>query len=170
MNDVNEAHTAVPLWLKHRAIEVAGWVLVVAGVAALVLPGPGLLALVAGLALLASRYTWAKNLLEPVRARAFQLASDGVQTFPRIASSVLGGLVLIGLGIVWGVGTPEPGWWPVADRWWLPGGWGTGTTLIVSGALALGMIIYSFHRYHGHPLLAVDSTKPMPVSTPRRAL
>ena len=35
---------------KALALEVVGWILVVAGIAALILPGPGLLMLFAGLA------------------------------------------------------------------------------------------------------------------------
>jgi Putative transmembrane protein (PGPGW) len=168
MNSAHEPRTFLPPWLKRRAIEVAGWLLVAAGVAALVLPGPGLLCLVAGLALLALRYTWAKRLLQPVKAKAFLLASRGVQHWPGILASVLGGLALVGVGIVWGVGTVVPGWWPVADRWWLPGGWGTGVTLTASGGLALGMIVYSFHRFHGHPMAAGGTVPPMSPRSPRK--
>lgn len=109
-------------WTKRRALEAAGWLLVAAGLAAMVLPGPGLLLLVGGLALLALRYAWAKRLLRPVKARAFLVAAQGVQTWPRLVFSVLGGLALIMTGIVWGVGTPVPRWWPIAPRWWLLGG------------------------------------------------
>lgn len=105
-----EARKLFPPWVRRRGIEVAGWLLMIAGVAALVLPGPGLLCLAAGLVLLAMRYKWAKRLLLPVKAKAFALASQGAQTWPRIISSILGGLALVGLGIVWGVGTPTPGW------------------------------------------------------------
>lgn len=159
----NEPRNFLPPWVKRRAIEVAGWLLLIAGVAALVLPGPGLLCLAAGLALLALRYEWAKRLLLPVKAKALLLASQGAQTWPRIVSSILGGLVLVAVGIVWGMGTPTPGWWPVAGRWWLLGGWGTGVTLIASGGIALGMIVYSFRRFHGHPLVVSDRAGLIPV-------
>jgi hypothetical protein len=53
-------------------------------------------------------------------------------------------LGLIGLGVFWGIRPAAPGWWPFADKWWLVGGWGTGDTLIASGILALGIIVYSF--------------------------
>jgi hypothetical protein len=46
---------------------LAGALLLVAGAAMLVLPGPGILVIVAGLTLLAVDYAWAKRLL--VRAR-----------------------------------------------------------------------------------------------------
>jgi hypothetical protein len=169
MKNAGNSKRFLPPWVKLRAIEVAGWLLVAAGVAALVLPGPGLLCLVAGLALLALRYPWAKWLLKPVKAKAFLAASRGVQTLPRILGSVLGGLALVAVGIAWGVGTPVPGWWPVADHWWLPGGWGTGVTLITSGVLAFVMIVYSFRRFHGHPLATAERVPPMSGGLPAKA-
>ncbi|WP_207345072.1 PGPGW domain-containing protein [Arthrobacter sp. E3] len=147
-------------WWKRRAIEISGWLLILAGLAALVLPGPGLLSLVAGLTLLSMRYMWARRLLRPVKARAFLLAAKGVKTRPRIVASVLGALALALVGIIWGVGTAVPTWWPLADRWWLAGGWGTGVTLISSGGFALSLIVYSFRKFRsqvpGNALPAVS--------------
>jgi hypothetical protein len=128
-------------------LEVLGWALVIGGIAALVLPGPGLLALFAGLVLLSQQYTWAERRVEPVKERAVKAAADGVQTWPRILLSTLGVLWLIGAGVVWAVRPPAPGWWPVAERWWLAGGWAAGITLIVSGLLAGAMIVYAFRTY-----------------------
>ena len=128
-------------------LEVLGWALVVGGIAALVLPGPGLLALFAGLVLLSQQYTWAERRVEPVKERAVKAAADGVQTWPRILLSTLGVLWLIGTGVVWAVRPPAPDWWPVAERWWLAGGWAAGITLIVSGLLAGAMIVYAFRTY-----------------------
>ena len=134
-------------WWKRRGLEIAGWALVIFGLAALVLPGPGLLGLVAGLVLLSTRYVWAKRLLRPVKARALSLAIKSVQTWPRITVSVLGGLILIALGIVWGLHPGVPSWWPIAERWWLVGGWATAITLIASGVVVLALLVYSFHRF-----------------------
>ena len=50
------------------------------GIAALVLPGPGLLALFAGVALLATQYEWAERRLEPVKKAALRGAADSVKT------------------------------------------------------------------------------------------
>jgi uncharacterized protein (TIGR02611 family) len=55
---------------KTIGITIAGGVLVLAGIAMLVLPGPGLLVIVAGLAVLATQYTWAQVALEKTRERA----------------------------------------------------------------------------------------------------
>jgi len=122
---------------------------VVGGIAALVLPGPGLLALFAGLAVLSQQYEWAERRLEPVKERALMAAAEGVETWPRIVASVAGALVLTSLGVVWGVGLPVPSWWPLRDSWWLIGGWGTGATLILSGVIALALVIYSFQTFRG---------------------
>lgn len=130
--------------LKGILIEILGWVLVLVGLAALVLPGPGLLALFAGLALLANRYTWAEKRLAPVKKAALKAARDSVATTPRIISSVGGVLVLIGLGIIWGLQPSVPSWWPLTDSLWLVGGWGAGGTLIGSGIIAGSMIVYSY--------------------------
>ncbi|HWT56089.1 MAG TPA: PGPGW domain-containing protein [Candidatus Microsaccharimonas sp.] len=140
--------------LRHHArriiLEGLGWLLVVVGIAALVLPGPGLLALFAGLALLATQYEWAERRLEPVRKAALKTAADGVKTWPRICLSTLFSLGLIALGVMWGRHPAVPSWWPFANRLWLIGGWGTGATLIGSGLIALAMIIYSYTHFR-HP-------------------
>jgi hypothetical protein len=132
---------------KRILIEGVGWLLMVAGIAALVLPGPGLLMLFAGMALLATQYEWAERRLEPIREAAFKTAADGVKTWPRIIFSVLLALGIIAAGIVWGIHPTVPSWWPLADKWWLIGGWGTGGTLIASGLIALAMIGYSFRKF-----------------------
>jgi uncharacterized protein (TIGR02611 family) len=54
---------------KKTAVTITGGLLVLVGVALLVLPGPGLVVIAAGLAVLASEYVWAKRLLQRVRAK-----------------------------------------------------------------------------------------------------
>ncbi|MBE7325101.1 hypothetical protein IEQ44_10565 [Nocardioides sp. Y6] len=134
---------------KHVLLQGAGWVLVIVGLAALVLPGPGLLALFAGMAMLATQYEWADRRLAPVRRAALRTAADSVRTWLRILLSLIGILVLIGLGIYWGISVAAPSWWPVPDHWWLVGGWGTGATLIGSGVIALALLVYSYLNFRG---------------------
>ncbi len=129
------------------ALQVAGWLLVVVGIAALVLPGPGLLALFAGLALLATQYDWARRRVEPVKEAALRAAAKSVASPARIAMSVAGVAALVALGVVWGVRPDVPGWWPIGDRWWMPGGWGTAVSLIVSGAIAAATLVYSYLNF-----------------------
>ncbi|WP_067434821.1 PGPGW domain-containing protein [Nocardioides jensenii] len=137
---------------KRILLELVGWTLVLAGIAALILPGPGLLMMFGGLVVLSQQYEWAERRLEPVERRAMQAAAEGVRTWPRIIGSALGATWLVGLGIYWIVSPPAPSWWPVDEKWWLFGGLGTGITLIASGLLAFGLLIYSFRRFRGQVL------------------
>ncbi|MRJ75891.1 hypothetical protein GEV29_05035 [Aeromicrobium sp. SMF47] len=134
---------------RRIAIEVFGWTLVVAGLAALVLPGPGLLCLFAGLLILSQQYEWAERRMRPVEVAAYKSAAQGVQTWPRIIASTVFALGIGAVGIVWGIGPDAPTWWPVDEKWWLIGGWGTGATLLASSAFALALIVYSFRRFRG---------------------
>lgn len=142
------------MWFSRTGSEVLGWTLVVAGIILMPLPGPGTLILVSGVALLARHYAWARRLLDPLKARAIEAAVYGVQTIPRITVSVLGGLWLFALGVVWWVGPRIPefevlgvGFGPE-----LPAqGWVTGLGLIVSALLAWGLIVYSVRRWRGDP-------------------
>ena len=138
----------IPAWLRRIGVEVVGWTLVVLGLLALVLPGPGLLGLAAGLAVLSLRYQWAHRLLHPVKAKAFEAAAQAVQTWPRIIASTISALALLAAGIGWGFFSRSiPDWWPYSDKLWLPGGWGTGAGLILSSLVALGLIAYSLRKF-----------------------
>ena len=128
-------------------LEILGWLLLAAGVAALILPGPGLLLLALGLWVLAKNYRWADRLLDPVKRAAYRGASESVTSWPRIILSTLLAVGLIGLGVIWGIRPAAPGWWPLAEKWWLFGGWGTGVFLIASGLLALGLLGWSMKNF-----------------------
>ena len=137
--------------VKHAGSLVLGWLLVLGGLAALVLPGPGLLALFAGLVLLSQHYEWARKRVELVKRAAYKTAADGVQTWPRIVLSLLGVCCLLGLGAVWIWQPPSPQWWPLRDDWWLLGGWAAGGTLVFSGLVALALVVYSIRNFRGVP-------------------
>ena len=62
---------------KRVAVTIVGFALVVAGLVMLVLPGPGLLVIIAGLAVLATEYVWAERMLNLARRKAAQ-AKDKV--------------------------------------------------------------------------------------------
>lgn len=158
----------IPAWLRRTGIEVAGWTLIVAGLAALVLPGPGLLMLVAGLAVLGLRYHWARRFLHPVKAKAFQAAATGVKTWTRVAGSVLGALCIMGIGVIWILQPPVPGWWPLEQQWWLPGGAAAGASFIVSGLIALSLIAYSVRRFRRPKAAASRSAQAAPAAPAAR--
>ena len=117
---------------------VLGGVLLIAGVALLVLPGPGLLLVLAGLLVLASSFPAAQRFVGPVRKRARKAAEVSVSTGPRLAFAVLTGMALIAVGILW---------WLVPT---LPlGGWPTGSSLILSGSILLALLVVSYRRVKG---------------------
>ena len=121
--------------LKRLTIAIAGGVVLLVGVALLVLPGPGLLLVLAGLLILASEFPALEKHVDPVRDRAMKAAEDSVASPLRIAGSVLAGLGLFAAGIVWGL---VPG---------LPlGGWSTGSSLILSGIILFALLIWSYRR------------------------
>jgi uncharacterized protein (TIGR02611 family) len=62
---------------RRVGVTIAGFVVILAGAAMLVLPGPGLLVIIAGLAILATEYVWAQRLLRTARRR-FDQAKDAV--------------------------------------------------------------------------------------------
>ena len=135
---------------KRIVLETAGWALLLIGIAAIPLPGPGLLGVFAGLALLSRQYDWADRRVEPVRLRALRGAAEGVETWPRIVLSCLATVALAGAGALWIMGPEVPGWWPLPELLWLPGGIWTGVTQVGSAIFALGLIIYSYRRFHGN--------------------
>lgn len=136
---------------KNMALGIIGWTLVVLGLAALVLPGPGLLTLFAGLAVLSRRYHWAARLVEPVRRNALHSASQGTQSWWRLCCTLAGTAGLIALGALWLWQPAAPAWWPVSDFWWLVGGTGAGIAMLVSSAAILGLLGYSWVRFRHDP-------------------
>lgn len=128
---------------------MVGWLLVVSGIIALVIPGPGLLLLLAGLVVLAQEYEWARRRLRPVRIKAYATAAESVKSWPRICGSALGGLALIGIGVIWALDPTIPQFWIFGPE--LPfGGLATGLTLGLSGVIALATIVYSYRHFRGH--------------------
>ncbi|GAA3988490.1 PGPGW domain-containing protein [Allokutzneria multivorans] len=123
--------------LKRVLIMLLGGALVLVGVVLLVLPGPGLLLVLAGLVTLAAEFPSLEKYVDPVRDRAMKGMEAAVSSPLNVAGSVLAGLGLIGLGVVWGLRL-----FP-----WLPlPGWATGSSLIISGVILFGLLGYSYHR------------------------
>lgn len=132
--------------IRKAGVTVLGWVLVVVGTAALVLPGPGLLLLLAGLVVLSGEYEWAERRTEPVREKAIAAARLGVATYPRILLSALSACLVIAAGVFWWVSPQIPVFGPVGPG--LPlGGWATGSGIVLSGLVALGLLIYSVWKF-----------------------
>jgi hypothetical protein len=123
--------------VKRVTIAVAGGVVLLVGVALLVLPGPGLLLVLAGLLILAAEFPVLERYVDPVRDRAMKAAEDSVSSPLRIAGSVLCGLGLIAAGIIWGLRV-----FP-----WLPfPGWSAGSSLILSGIVLFALLGWSYRK------------------------
>jgi hypothetical protein len=120
---------------KRVAALVGGGIVLLAGIALLVLPGPGLLLVLGGLLILANEFPAVEKYVDPVRSRAMKAAEESVSSPLRIAGSVLAGLALIGAGVVWGLN----------KQLWL-GGWPTGSSLILSGVVLLVLLGFSYRR------------------------
>jgi uncharacterized protein (TIGR02611 family) len=130
--------------VKRWGLSILGWVLLVVGIIALPLPGPGAMIILLAMVVLATQYEWAERRLDGIKDWALQGAADSVKSWPRIAASMFGVVWLVGFGVLWIVQPPAPDWWPVRDSWWLIGGWATGATLVFSGLVAFGLLVYSF--------------------------
>ncbi|GAA1919590.1 hypothetical protein GCM10009737_21450 [Nocardioides lentus] len=140
-----------------------GWVLLVVGIAALPLPGPGALIILLAVLVLSQSYEWADRRLDSVKAWALKGAADSVQSWPRILASLVGVAWLVGFGTYWVMQPPKPAWWALPDwSWlpytgtlpdwtWLPGGVFAGATLIFSGVVALAILVYSWVKFRNSP-------------------
>ncbi|WP_243716637.1 PGPGW domain-containing protein [Actinomadura sp. KC345] len=123
-------------------LAVIGGTVLLTGIALLVLPGPGMLLVLAGLLILARAIPSVERFVEPVRVRAIQAAEESVTSWWRLTGSVLTGLALIGAGVVWGLDPRLP-----SVGWRLPlGGWSTGSGLILSGIIIFALMYWSFRR------------------------
>ncbi|GAA0259651.1 hypothetical protein GCM10010492_70700 [Saccharothrix mutabilis subsp. mutabilis] len=121
--------------VKRVTMAIVGAVVLLVGLALLVLPGPGLLLVLAGLLVLAAEFPALERYVDPVRDRAMKTAEESVSSPWRIVATVLGGAVLVGLGVLWGVRDDLP-----------LGGWSTGSSLILSGVVIWGLVVWSYLR------------------------
>jgi hypothetical protein len=132
------------------AVTIVGSLLLIAGVAALVLPGPGLLLLMAGLVVLATEFEWAARRVDSVRDKAFDVSAASVATRPRIVFSTVSACLVVAAGVFWWVDPEIPTFWIIGPD--LPfGGPATGLVVVVSGLVALGLIAYSLQRFRWGP-------------------
>ena len=136
---------------RRIALEVVGWTLVVAGIAAIVLPGPGLLMIAGGLVVLSQQYEWAERRVEPIKREALKGAAKSVETWPRIIATSAMILIIAAAGVLWFVGPEPPGWWPLGERWWLPGGKATSFSQFGSALIAIVLLAWSYRKFHGKP-------------------
>lgn len=146
-------HPHQPGFAKRVACGTAGGLLLVVGIALLVLPGPGLLLVLAGLLVLANGFPRAQKFVDPVEKRAMHAAEESVSSPLRLVFSIGTGVVLIAAGVVW---------WLVPT---LPlGGWPTGVSLILSGLILLSLLVVSYRRVQAQRAAAPGATSAAPTS------
>jgi hypothetical protein len=122
--------------LKRSIVTVVGLALVALGIALMVLPGPGILLVVVGLAVLATEYAWAQNLLGAAKEKAVAAQQEAVASPWRTWSTVLFALGMVAVGIAM-ILVDDVAWpWldSTVDRFWTPL---TGGIVIVTSVILL---------------------------------
>ncbi len=118
--------------MKTAVIAVLGGVLTLAGIALLVLPGPGFVLVAAGLAVLATRFPWAKKPLDYAKDKAQQGVEEVAKSPWRAAGAMLAALVLVVLGVLALAGVDLP----FLNAF-------TAVVLILSGLFLVGTVIFA---------------------------
>lgn len=85
---------------KRLAVLVAGGAVLLAGVAMLVLPGPGVLVLLVGLMILATEFAWAERALDRTASRASQAMVAVSGNAAGRGLLLASGVGLVGVGVV----------------------------------------------------------------------
>lgn len=121
--------------MRRVAVAVVGGALTLAGIALLVLPGPGFVLVAAGLAILATKFTWAARPLAYAKDKA-QVGMDEVaQSTTRTALAVVGAVALLAAGVLEVAGVDLP----LVNLL-------TASLLVLSGIGLLGTIVYARRR------------------------
>lgn len=121
--------------MKRVVVAVLGSVLALAGVALLVLPGPGFVLVAAGLAVLATQFDWAKKPLDYAKDKAEQGVQEVRTSGPRAAFAVSCGLALLVVGALAVAGIDVPFVNTLSA-----------VLLIGSGLFLLGTVVYARRR------------------------
>jgi hypothetical protein len=122
--------------VKRSVVTIVGLLIVAGGIALMVLPGPGILLVVVGLAVLATEYAWARNLLGTAKEKAIKAQEEAVASPWRTGATVIFALGMIAVGVAMLV--VDDVRWPVydglLDSFWRPL---TGGVVIVTSVILL---------------------------------
>lgn len=86
---------------KRIAVTVIGFAVLIAGIIMVVTPGPGVLVIVAGLAILATEWAWAERALDRTKAGGKVVLEQATASPLRIVLSVTATLLGIGAVLVY---------------------------------------------------------------------
>jgi uncharacterized protein (TIGR02611 family) len=118
--------------MKTAVSVTLGALLLIAGVALLVLPGPGFVLIAAGLALLATRFDWAKKPLDYAKDKAQQGIDEVKNSKVKAALALACALALVVLGILGVAGVKLPFLNMLSA-----------IVLILSGLFLVGTVVYA---------------------------
>ena len=118
--------------VKTAVVAVLGGLLTLAGIALLVLPGPGFVLVAAGLAVLATRFPWARKPLDYAKDKAQQGVEEVAESPWRAAGATAAALVLVVLGVLTLVGVDLP----LLNAF-------TAVVLILSGLFLVGTVLFA---------------------------
>lgn len=118
--------------MKTVVLAMLGGLLLIAGIALLVLPGPGFVLIAAGLAVLATRFDWAKKPLDYAKGKAEQGIEEVRQSKIKAGLALLSALALVAVGVLAVAGVKLPF---VNEL--------TGVLLILSGLFLVGTLVYA---------------------------
>ncbi|MEO6880907.1 MAG: PGPGW domain-containing protein [Mycobacteriaceae bacterium] len=94
--------------MKRAVVAVLGSLITLAGIALLVLPGPGFVLVAAGLAILSTQFDWAKKPLDYAKDKANQGVDEVRRSKWRAAFAASCGVVLAGVGVAGVAGVDVP--------------------------------------------------------------
>ena len=149
--------------LKRFAVTVVGAALLIVGAAMMVLPGPGILLIVGGLAVLATEYVWAKTLLGRARVQAEKVQEATVASPVRTTGTVVFGIGMLALGLamLFAQDVDLPFWSPV-----------TGGILAVTAIVLLATTYLTYRAARGedttHTGETFERSGPLRVTSVRR--
>lgn len=86
---------------KRIAVTIAGFVVLLAGLVMMVTPGPGILAIFAGLAILATEYAWAEHMLDKAKQKAGQAAKAATASPLRVILAITATVAGIAAVVLW---------------------------------------------------------------------
>lgn len=86
---------------KRIGVTIAGFIVLLAGLVMMVTPGPGILAIIAGLAILATEYAWAEHMLDKAKDKAGRAAKAATASPLRVALAVTGTAAGIAAAVLW---------------------------------------------------------------------
>lgn len=122
---------------RRAAVLIAGMAVSGAGLVMLVLPGPGVVVVIAGLAVLATEFAFAERMLDRARSRA--AATTGSLTATRAGRAAL---AVPALAMIFGGASVAA----LADRYRT-----VGVTTLVAGLCALAILVPSVQRWVTRP-------------------